>query len=252
MCEILDYVDFEKIKMNRPKWFMGYSDNTNLTFLLTTICDVASIYGPCAPTFGMEPWHLAIEDSEKLLRGEKLTVTGYERWERESKKDEEHPLMPYHVTEKRILKVFAKEEYVAIKGRLLGGCMDCLRNLIGTRYDYVAEFNRKYHNDGVIWYLESCDLNVMDIRRALWQMLHAGWFENAKGFLIGRPYHYGEEVMGLDQYHAVYDILHILDVPVVMDVDLGHLPPMMPLINGAYSLVNVRGNDIQIEMRTDV
>lgn len=252
MCEILDYVDFEKIKMNRPKWFMGYSDNTNLTFLLTTICDVASIYGPCAPTFGMEPWHLAIEDSEKLLRGEKLTVTGYERWERESKKDEEHPLMPYHVTEKRILKVFAKEEYVAIKGRLLGGCMDCLRNLIGTRYDYVAEFNRKYHNDGVIWYLESCDLNVMDIRRALWQMFHAGWFENAKGFLIGRPYHYGEEVMGLDQYHAVYDILHILDVPVVMDVDLGHLPPMMPLINGAYSLVNVRGNDIQIEMRTDV
>ena len=36
MCEILRYVDFERIAQAKPKWFMGYSDNTNLTFLLTT------------------------------------------------------------------------------------------------------------------------------------------------------------------------------------------------------------------------
>ena len=35
MCEILDYVDFEKIRQARPKWYMGFSDNTNMTFLLT-------------------------------------------------------------------------------------------------------------------------------------------------------------------------------------------------------------------------
>ncbi len=251
MCEILDYVDFEKIKKAGPKWFMGYSDNTNLTFLLTTICDVASIYGPCAPSFGMEPWHPAICDAERLLRGEKLTMTGYDMWEKESQKDQEHPLMPYHVTEEKILKVFAENEDFTMEGRLLGGCMDCLRNLTGTRYDNVAAFNRKYRDDGVIWYLESCDLNPMDIRRALWQMLHAGWFKSAKGFLIGRPYCFGEEILGLNQYHAVYDVLHILNVPIVMDVDLGHLPPMMPLINGSYSQVEVKGNDIRVRMHTD-
>ncbi len=53
MCEILDYVDFEKIKEAEPKWYMGYSDNTNMTFLLATLCDVASVYGPCASAFGM-------------------------------------------------------------------------------------------------------------------------------------------------------------------------------------------------------
>ena len=57
MCEILDDIDFEGIKNAEPKWFMGYSDNTNLTFLLATLCDTASIYGPCAAAFGMEPWH---------------------------------------------------------------------------------------------------------------------------------------------------------------------------------------------------
>ena len=48
MCGILDYVDFDSIRQAEPKWFMGYSDNTNLTFLLTTLCDTAAVYGPCA------------------------------------------------------------------------------------------------------------------------------------------------------------------------------------------------------------
>ena len=52
MVEIIPHIDFEMIKQN-PKWFMGYSDNTCLTYLLPTICDVASIYGPNAPSFGV-------------------------------------------------------------------------------------------------------------------------------------------------------------------------------------------------------
>ena len=70
MCEILRYVDFDAIAKAEPKWFMGYSDNTNITFLLATLCDTASVYGPCAASFGMEPWHEAIEDAWSLLRGE--------------------------------------------------------------------------------------------------------------------------------------------------------------------------------------
>src|SRR5699024_10408965 len=54
MCEILGHLDFEALKQAEPKWYMGYSDNTNFTFLLTTLCDTASIYGPCAAAFGME------------------------------------------------------------------------------------------------------------------------------------------------------------------------------------------------------
>ena len=46
MCEILEYLDFEKLKSLNPKWFLGYSDNTNFTFLQTILCDTVSIYGP--------------------------------------------------------------------------------------------------------------------------------------------------------------------------------------------------------------
>ena len=251
MCEVLDFVDFERIAESSPKWFMGFSDNTNMTFLLPTLCDTAAIYAPCAPAFGMEPWHEAVLDAWDLLTGKKKSVCGYPLWEKESLKDDEHPLEPYNVTEPKVLKSFVngKITYEKIKfsGRLLGGCLDCLSNLVGTKYDRVAEFDDRYKDDGIIWFMEACELNVMGIRRAVWQLSHAGWFSHVKGFLIGRPLCFGEEFLGLDQYHAVIDVLADFNVPIIMDVDLGHLPPMMPMIVGAETSVCVNGNDIVVK-----
>ena len=271
MCEILDYVDFEKIRAARPKWYMGYSDNTNFTFLLTTLCDVASIYGPCAPAFGMEPWHESIWDAYRLLTGEKLAMAGYQKFEIESLKDETRPLEPYHVTEPRQIRVYlpgaeispeteaaagtkiipevktaSEDDHVRLRGRLIGGCLDCLVNLAGTVYDKVTAFADRYQNDGIIWYLEACDLNVFAIRRALWELDHAGWFRHAKGFLFGRPLCHGQDMMGLDQYRAVTELLAKYNVPILMDLDIGHLPPMMPVINRSMADVCLDGQEFLV------
>ncbi len=245
MCEILDHVDFHAIAQASPKWYMGYSDNTNFTYLLATLCDTASVYGPCAAAFGMQPWHESLEDAWKLLTGEKKVIKGYDLWEKEGLRSEEEPLLPYHVTEPRIIKKFPDED-ITLEGRLLGGCMDCLVNLLGTQYDETVSFVKKYKEDGIIWFLEACDLNVMSIRRAMWQMEHTGWFRYTKGFLIGRPYCMDSEMMGLDQYEAVLGIIGHYGVPVIMDLDIGHLAPMMPMVCGGKATVQVTGNDIQI------
>ena len=250
MCEILEYIDFEKLRQGAPKWFMGYSDNTNLVFLLSTLCDTAAVYGPCAAAFGMEPWHESLKDAMNVLTGMCKKVHNYDKWEKEGLKTEENPLEPYNVTEKFQLHTWTKEEseQISVKGRLLGGCLDSLATLCGTKFDKVEEFNEKYKEDGVLWFLEACDLNVMGIRRALWQLDAAGWFKNTKGFLIGRPLCYGEEFFGLDQYKAVIDILSKYDVPIIMDLDIGHLPPMMPLVCGSVAEATVRDNSITIDM----
>lgn len=289
MCEILPYVDFEKLAGMQPKWFMGYSDNTNLTYLLATLADTASVYGPCAGAFGMEPWHVSLEDALGVLTGERLSAHGYELWEKERLKSEENPLVPYNVTEPVRLRCFVgrKEiffpdrdcmpgagcgeklesladrdaqgkagsfmemearESLRFSGRLLGGCLDCLANLSGTRFDRTAEFVEKYREDGIIWFLEACDLNVFAIRRAMWQLEETGWFQHVKGFLIGRPGN-GEEMMGLDAYQAMLETAGRKGVPVVMDADLGHLPPMMPLIVGSLAEVTVSGNRIEVGMK---
>lgn len=269
MCEILDYVDFDKIKAARPKWFMGYSDNTNMTFLLTTMCDTAAVYGPCVSEFRMEDWHPALRDSFGILNGAKatemtdvsgekvqsVTVTNYDGWEKESLKDEEHPLVPYNITEPFAMKAYIGTKNVELdneiifEGRLLGGCMDCLVNLLGTSFDHVSEFVEKYKEDGFVWFIESCDLNVMSIRRAMWQMEHAGWFKYVKGFLIGRPLcGSDQEMLGLDTYRAVTEAVGKYGVPILMDLDIGHVPPKMPVISGSYAKVRAKDNTFTLEM----
>ncbi|MBQ7534824.1 MAG: LD-carboxypeptidase [Stomatobaculum sp.] len=236
MNTILDHVDFDLLRKAPPKWFMGFSDNTNLTFLLATLCDTASIYGPNIYSFGMEPWHPVLTDAMELLMGDRDTINSYGSWEIESLKDEENPFEPYNTTEPSILVPWPEDMGdVSLSGRLLGGCLDVLNMLGGTCYDKVPEFLERYKEDGVLWFFESCDLNVMDITRALWHLEHCGWFANAKGFVFGRPLHFGEELMGLDQYDAVINVLGKYEVPILMDADLGHLPPSMPMMVGAYT-----------------
>ena len=113
----------------------------------------------------------------------------------------------------------------------------------------MEKFAKRYEKDGLIWFLEACDLDVLSIRRALWQLDQAGWFRTARGFLIGRPYLYGEEIMGLDQYRAVTDILGSYGVPIVMDADLGHHPPMMPIISGSMGSLITQGNNLKLTMK---
>ena len=234
----------------------------------------------------MELWHPAISDAFHLLTGRAQTVSGYPLWEKEALKDETNPLAPYHVTEPRVLRCYGTEyaqrtngtthlyndqlnsdpqlaggnlqtgavspasaPSFHVFGRLLGGCMDCLVNLTGTRFDKTKDFIERYKEDGIIWFLEACDLNVFSIRRAMWQMEQAGWFEHVKAFLIGRPLCFGQDMMGLDPYQAVLPVALSHHVPVIMDVDLGHLPPMMPLIVGSLADVTVSGNDIRIDMQ---
>ena len=173
MCEILEYVDFDKISKATPQWYMGYSDNTNFTYLLTILCDTASIYGPCAGAFGMSPWYDNIQDAYDLLRGKKLNQTGYKLWEKKYLKSEENPLAPINATEPRVLRLYNngvlsdENDTIKFSGRFIGGCMDCLVNLLGTKYDKTVEFIEKYKNDGIVWFLESCDLNVFAIEAPL-------------------------------------------------------------------------------------
>ena len=255
MCEDLGYVDFEAIKEAAPKWFLGYSDNTCLTFTLPVLCDTAAIYGPCASSFGMQPAHEYLNDTFKLLTGEKLEFSNYPAWEIEGKSSEETPLATVNATEPYSQKLYKDGELyledaipdTTVSGRMIGGCLDVLSCLCGTKYDKAADFAKRYKDDGIIWFLESCDLNPFSIFRTVWQLDAAGWFENAKGFVFGRPMHFNESAMEMDNYNAVLGILKNKNVPIIFDADLGHLPPQIPVISGALANIHAAGNKLEIE-----
>ena len=97
--------------------------------------------------------------------------------------------------------------------------------------------------------MESCDLNIMSVRRSLWTLKNAGWFKHVRGFLFGRPFIYGGEMFGVDYYTAVKDILEEFHVPIIMDLDIGHLPPSMPVVCGAMAEVEYRSGEFSIEYK---
>ncbi len=245
MCTDLPYVNWEALKQAKPKWFTGYSDNTNFDYLSATILDTAALYSYCAGTYGMEPWDGSVQDALSLLEGN-LSVHGYEYWEKDSCKDALHPYEPFNKTEKTE-PVFVNWDGRPVSGRFIGGCMDCLITLLGTEFDRTADFLKKYKEDGFIWFLEACDLNVLSIRRAVWQMKHAGWFRHVKAFLIGRPVVFGSEIFGMDHREAVLSELRELGVPVLLDLDIGHCAPMMTLITGGYGTVSPYSNNIRVD-----
>lgn len=265
MCEDLPFVDFDKIRAAKPKWFMGYSDNTNLTFLLNTLCDTASVYGPNAPKFGMEQLHKSLTDAFDILCGNRQAVHNYDGWFLEEESDETEDADRTDSFDEQLEEVYVEKKYtivpyqqtvyngdspsgeVSFRGRLVGGCMDCLTTLIGTSFDKVCEYNERYAQDGIIWFMEACDLNVMSIRRSLWQMENAGWFKHVKGFIIGRPMHYDDTFGDFNHIDAVVGILSKYKVPIVMDIDLGHLFPAMPIISGAVATIDAEGNTIKID-----
>lgn len=248
MCEDLSFVDFEAIAGSKAKWFMGYSDNTNLTFTLPILCDTAAVYGPNASSFGRENMHNFVTDAFDLIKGRKMLFSNYEKWQKESA-DTENPLQAYNMTEDFEMKIYGRESNTktVFGGRLLGGCLDCLGILCGTEFDRVAGFNSKYADDGVIWFLESCELSPMQVHRVLWQLDKAGWFKNVRGFLIGRPMLMDADGFGYDRFTAVTTILEKYNVPLVFDVDIGHLPPMMPMVYGAYADVEAAGNSLVLK-----
>ena len=58
----------------------------------------------------------------------------------------------------------------------------------------------------------------------------------------------GQELMGVNEINAVTGVLGELGVPLVLNADIGHIDPAMPLIIGSNAEVTVKGNDIKIDM----
>jgi muramoyltetrapeptide carboxypeptidase len=72
------------------------------------------------------------------------------------------------------------------------------------------------------------------------QLRYAGWFDHAVAVLIARTNALaGTGDGGLTQDEAVLDALGGLDLPLVFDLEIGHVPSHLPLLNGASARVVV-------------
>lgn len=241
MIEMLDFVDEEALIKN-PKWFAGYSDPTSLLFHITTNFDIATIYGNNAGSFDMTNLHPSLKNALKILKGDIVKQESFEKCERVSVDS----LDGYNLDTEVHWKTPNGE--VDITGRLIGGCIDCLSFIIGTKYDGTAKFVEKYKDDGIIWYFDNFALKSEDLFNSLWHMKQAGWFKYAKGFVFGRTLFEGT-MLDLSYEDAIKRSLGE-EIPIVMDADIGHVAPKFTVINGAFGhvLANEGKGSLKMEL----
>lgn len=236
LCEMLLYLDWDEIQKN-PKWVQGYSDNTGLLFLLTTICNISSIYGNNFNDFGMEHWHESVKNNVQILQGNLIEQHSFDFFE-DGFFDKITGLEGYVLEVPVKWKSAREEQDILLEGRLLGGCLDVLLNLVGTKFDCVKKYIHQY-KEPTIWFLESFDLNSEELVRGLWQLREAGWFEEAAGFIFGRPCMF-ESFTDTTYEEAVLASLDMLNVPIILDADIGHKAPQFTMINGAFAKIKYK------------
>ncbi|MCL2702089.1 MAG: LD-carboxypeptidase [Defluviitaleaceae bacterium] len=249
LIDVLPYMDFARLSELPPKWVCGYSDITTLIFPLTLICDMAAIHGANFMNMGFAGIHEYDMAVFEAMSKPELSQRNSGFWGKFTDwNDISKPI--YDLTEKTVWKSLSGEKIHKFEGRIIGGCTDTLCKLLGTRFAPVPAFLEKYKSDGFIWTLESCEMSAGDIYRTLWQMRECGWFEHCKGVLYGR----------VDGYSDTYDFtltdalksgLGDLGVPVIYDADIGHIPPQIQIINGAYGRVEFEDGNATVwqEMR---
>ena len=223
LFEILPYTDFRTMKKH-PKWLMGASDPTGILFPYTTKYDVATIYGCNAGSYDVSPLPKFLKDNLKIISGDLPVQTSYKKYMK----------TPGFLAEKieydTPVKWLGTVDSLHTQGRCIGGCIDVLKDLIGTRFDGAKDFVRRYKDDGIIWYFDNFSMGAEIFYRTLLQMRYAGWFSHTKAVLVGRVLFESSDT-GMTYGDALS--LALPDIPVLYQADIGHTIPSMTMINGA-------------------
>ncbi|PLS03777.1 S66 family peptidase [Neobacillus cucumis] len=235
--ETLEHIDFDNMK---KKWVLGYSDISGLLLSITLKTGMATAHGTNLVDLRGEFSDETTAMWQTILStptGGSVLQHSSERYQKEWNHAAPSPCV-FHLTEPTNWKTVS-EQPVSLQGRLLGGCIDIIRHLIGTPYGDVAGFRKKHLNsEPLIWYLENCEMNTADLRRSLVQMRLAGWFDDCSGIMFGRS-SVNTPVEGYTVEDVYMDLADDLGIPIVYDIDCGHVPPQITFVNGAHAEVTV-------------
>ena len=237
LVEILQYVNFEKI-LDKPKFVQGFSDPTGILFPLTTKYDIATIYGNNFGEYGVQEYDRSVIENLQILQGNLVTQKNYEMYEDKSAEIENPTgLEGYNFTDKVEWKIVGGSKETKFSGRIIGGCLDIIAELAGTKYDGSKQFIEKYKNDGIVWYFDNCELSMEELIRTLWKLNELEYFKYTNGIIFGRN-GVQQSFLGYTMEQALKDSsLAKLNVPIIYDADISHKGPCMTIINGAIATV---------------
>lgn len=237
LYEMLPLVDFNLIKEN-IKWIGGSSDPTSLLFIITTMLDIATIYTPCNMSgYDMNILHDSLNNYFEIIKGKKVIQNKYDKYE-------------LNDGDKDGYNLDSDNEWIVYNGNinesgiLIGGCIECIKDIIGTKFDNVNKFIDRYKDKGIIWYFDVFAMSPETLYNTLLQFKNAGWFRYTKAILIGKVKYVPD--YSCTTYEDVIGKA-VGDIPTIYKFNVGHVKPSFTMINGAD--VNIIYNDNEGQIR---
>lgn len=235
--DLVDLIDYDVLAEAEPTWLVGFSDLSTVLVPITTRLGWATIHGdnladtPYAVPDGLLHWLDLASGSGPFVQRDSGVITDW--W---------HFSEDPHATEWKHVGSGRWEVEggggLDVSGRLIGGCIETIAHLAGTPYGDVRGWAEALDGPTIV-YVEACEEDAVNICRYLHACRLAGWFDRAAAVLVGRTS--APDHADLTQRGAVLDGLGRLDVPIVWDLEIGHVPPHLPLVNGAMARVVVDG-----------
>jgi muramoyltetrapeptide carboxypeptidase LdcA involved in peptidoglycan recycling len=244
--DLVDLLDWDALADAEPTWLVGYSDLSTILLPITTRLGWATLHGdnladtPYTVPDGLQGWlDIASSPGPHRQRDSGL-IADWWRFEDDSQATQWKSAGTGQWT-------LHGADSLHVTGRLIGGCIETVSNLAGTPYGDVAAFGRQHAEDGLIVYLEASEDEAATICRNLHGLRLAGWFDHARAILIGRTN--AANNPKLTQREAVLDALGRLGLPILFDLEIGHVPPHLPLVNGALATLTIEGDTREIVQR---
>ena len=244
--DLVDLLDWDALAGADPTWLVGFSDISTLLLPITTRLGWATVHGdnladtPYRAPDGLLSWLDVVTGNGPHRQRDSGLVADWWRLADNTGATEWKPVGQGRWT-------LHGADAVHVSGRLIGGCVETLCNLAGTPYGDVAAFGRRYADDGLIVYLEAAEGDAVSICRNLHGLRLAGWFEHARAILIGRTS--APDNPKMTQHDAILDALGRLDLPIALDLEIGHVPPHLPLVNGALATLTLEEGTHEIVQR---
>lgn len=236
--QLLSYINWELIKKN-PKIFCGYSDITVLQNAIYRKTGLVTYSGPAYSSFAeLENFDYTLEFFKKnLFSDSKIKLEPSLKWSEDKwYKDQKN-------------RHFIKNSgYVVInngsaKGKIIGGNLCTLNLLQGTEFmpdlkNSVLFLEEDYYIQG--------ELSV-EFDRNLQSIIHQPEFEKIKSLVIGRFQR--SSGLTIEKLKKIIKSKKELDkIPVVANVDFGHITPMITFPIGGNVFIEARSNKKRLEI----